>query len=643
MKCENRLVMCLSAGMLWVAVSLVAAAPAQAMAGQSSSGSAGYCLDFDGVNDFVGVTRTAALEPGQITVELWARLDGPQDWNARLVRKAGHFANGYTLSSDRDLDRRMQLIISKDGALVQARDTQPHTAYVGTWHHFAGVYYTDHAQFWVDGVLVSELTHNLGAMDHQPLTDLFIGAGLPSPAQNEFFDGRIDEIRIWNYPRTAAQIQANWNRTLAGGEPGLVAYWRFDEGSGQVAHDASAYGHDGQLGASPSAEPSDPLWAVSDAPLQPTSAENWCLSFDGIDDLVHVLRSVPLEPGEITVELWARLDGPQDWNTRLLRKGERDAYFITADQDLDQRMQFLFTRGYDIKLQAKDTQPHTAYNGSWHHFLGLYAIDHAEFWVDGVKKAHVTHDLGALTHLPLTDLYVGAGLPVTLQNEYFKGRIDEVRIWNYPRWPAEIQADWWRSLSGSEPGLVAYWRFDEGQGQVALDSSPFGNHGELGLSAAGEPSDPTWMLSDVPLGPATCGAVEYHCSPAAPNSVSAIGAVLEVLGCASHKVNDLELVVTHLPPHGLGLFLYGPSGVQLPVGNGWLCAGGTITRLGPAFVSSPTGTVVRSVDLGQPPFNSGSSQIVPGSIWHFQYWYRDPPGGLTLFNFSSSAEITFAP
>ena len=28
------------------------------------------------------------------------------------------------------------------------------------------------------------------------------------------------------------------------------------------------------------------------------------------------------------------LDGPQDWNTRLLRKGDHDAYFLTADQDL---------------------------------------------------------------------------------------------------------------------------------------------------------------------------------------------------------------------------------------------------------------------------------------------------------------------
>ena len=81
-----------------------------------------------------------------------------------------------------------------------------------------------------------------------------VGAGLPITLQNEYFAGRIDEVRIWNYPRTADEIRAPWNRSLTGSEAGLVAYWRVDEGAGQVAHDSSPYHHDGELGASSATE-----------------------------------------------------------------------------------------------------------------------------------------------------------------------------------------------------------------------------------------------------------------------------------------------------------------------------------------------------------------------------------------------------
>lgn len=279
---------------------------ASALAQGSGGSSAGTCLAFDGVDDLVHVTRTTLLEPETITVELWARLDGPQDWNARLLRKAGHFGNGYTLSSDRDFDERMQLIVSKNGALVQARDTQSHSAYVGAWHHFAGVYTEDQAEFWVDGLRVAQLAHSLGAIDHLPLTDLYIGAGLPSPAPQEYFAGRIDEVRIWDYPRSAQEIQAAWNHSLRGDEAGLIAYWRFDEGSGDVAHDSTVNAHDGRLGASDGPDIQDPAWMVSDVPLLPcsSSAVQFCTSTPNSSGLAaHIAFSGNLSIQEDTAFL----------------------------------------------------------------------------------------------------------------------------------------------------------------------------------------------------------------------------------------------------------------------------------------------------------------------------------------------------
>ena len=40
----------------------------------------------------------------------------------------------------------------------------------------------------------------------------------------------------------------------------LVGWWPMNEGSGQVVHDFSGYGNDGQLGSTPAADDNDPSW-----------------------------------------------------------------------------------------------------------------------------------------------------------------------------------------------------------------------------------------------------------------------------------------------------------------------------------------------------------------------------------------------
>ena len=47
--------------------------------------------------------------------------------------------------------------------------------------------------------------------------------------------------------------------------PGLVGYWNFDEGVGQLVTDLSAAGNGGFLGESDQPDSADPLWEVEDA------------------------------------------------------------------------------------------------------------------------------------------------------------------------------------------------------------------------------------------------------------------------------------------------------------------------------------------------------------------------------------------
>jgi hypothetical protein len=56
-------------------------------------------------------------------------------------------------------------------------------------------------------------------------------------------------------------------------------------------------------------------------------------------------------------------------------------------------------------------------------------------------------------------------------SEYFKGGIDEVRIWDYARSQTEIQDYMNKCLNGLEQGLVGYYKIEEGSGTTVNDNS----------------------------------------------------------------------------------------------------------------------------------------------------------------------------
>ena len=114
-------------------------------------------------------------------------------------------------------------------------------------------------------VIYQDGLHVGGVRDSRVLADVdFVFLGRSERA----FHGLIDEVRVWNIVRTESEIRANMNRTLQGDEPGLVGYWRLDEGRGQAILDSSVHGNDGRLGTTFWLDSEDPSWILSDAPVQ---------------------------------------------------------------------------------------------------------------------------------------------------------------------------------------------------------------------------------------------------------------------------------------------------------------------------------------------------------------------------------------
>ena len=50
--------------------------------------------------------------------------------------------------------------------------------------------------------------------------------------------------------------------------------------------------------------------------------------------------------------------------------------------------------------------------------------------------------------------------------EFYGGTLDEVRIWNKVKTPAEIAAQYCMELVGNETGLISYYKMSEGAGMI---------------------------------------------------------------------------------------------------------------------------------------------------------------------------------
>ncbi|VAW47644.1 Rhs family protein, partial [hydrothermal vent metagenome] len=127
---------------------------------------------------------------------------------------------------------------------------------VGLWTHVAGTFDGTTQKLYVNGQLVNQ---RIGA-SFKEQSYMLIGAIRFAGVYQSFFQGEIDELRIWNHARTEQELRDNMSQSLLGNEVGLMSYWRFDEGAGNQTFDSSPAGYAGSF--------SSPTWQPSGAPLQ---------------------------------------------------------------------------------------------------------------------------------------------------------------------------------------------------------------------------------------------------------------------------------------------------------------------------------------------------------------------------------------
>lgn len=108
------------------------------------------------------------------------------------------------------------------------------------WYTISCVYDGSKARLYVDGVLDAEFDTE-GQVYAFGLLELGMSYGGYEYSQR--FLGRIAEVRLWNRALSRTEIQAGICGVYSG-SPGLVAYWKLNEGEGQTFYDASGNGYD---------------------------------------------------------------------------------------------------------------------------------------------------------------------------------------------------------------------------------------------------------------------------------------------------------------------------------------------------------------------------------------------------------------
>jgi putative intracellular protease/amidase len=208
-------------------------------------------LFFDGSNSSASCPATPDLNlTGTVTVEAWIY---PSGWGEFSIFGLGKVIDKRNITLELlntyfSFDPHSLLFqCFHENGTVSYTVTPENSITLDQWQHIAVTYDGENeVLIYINGIEQSLTQTSLpsGPIKNHDAYDLYIGNDMTGQYT---FDGRIDEVRLWNVVRTAEEIGETMNSYVSETEPGLVGYWKMDEGSGQSFIDHSGHGHDGTL------------------------------------------------------------------------------------------------------------------------------------------------------------------------------------------------------------------------------------------------------------------------------------------------------------------------------------------------------------------------------------------------------------
>lgn len=382
-------------------------------------GQADKAMTFNGTSDYVNAGNGASLTTqGARTAEFWMKstqLAG----NKGII---GFNSTGTNIGFSFIGNAPLLLLNTENYRYWNSSNSY----FDGTWKHFVitlpnttqtGI---TGATLTINGVLIGA---NTSTSSNLPLAwDIhLLGRNIYG-----YFNGSIDEVRIYNRALSAEEILQSYNsyrpKISAGSlQKGLVLDMPMDSGytkSTTVLTDRTPYSNNGT--------------AVNG----PVIGADYT-TFDGVNDYVNAGNGASLAASnETTITAWVKTTSSA--SQYVVQKG--DSYYVYANKGLG----FLngrLTCRYDI---SSDEVP-TFYNGQWHFITTVVKVgEAAKFYFDGnpIGGSSTIVDAVYATTLPLI---IGRNIEHDISSKFFNGSIDEVRIYNRALSAEEIQLSYDKS------------------------------------------------------------------------------------------------------------------------------------------------------------------------------------------------------
>ena len=187
-----------------------------------------FALEFDGDGDYINCgTFNPSETTGQLTISLWADWKGTNGNYQTMVSKRNAWDSNsmmwqlYTGSLDNDTS--IKFATQSNGSWFEDVNIPQNLGQWGQWTHVAVTYDGNEVVLYIDGLNVSPAVPF--TMDNGTTADVVIGASQSNG--NESFNGRLDDIRIYDYALSHAE----------------VAYLALEGPGEQVLHSLQSYGN----------------------------------------------------------------------------------------------------------------------------------------------------------------------------------------------------------------------------------------------------------------------------------------------------------------------------------------------------------------------------------------------------------------
>lgn len=420
----------------------------------------------DGKNDVLVSEFLRNWSGKNLTIEMWTLADKAQD---AVLFSQGNANSSIELATTSD-NRLKVKVAEKTIVSDKAFDYEQ-----GTWAHVALVYnnegnvsaYYNYEQL-ISAAEVGEYNGE-GAYVFGASVD---GSG--------HFAGKMHGARIWDKVLTPARLQTNSLTMLSGAESNLIAYYPMSEAKGSVLADKA---HGANL------EMRGGEWA---------NPEGRAAAFNGKDQYVKLSSGsscVVDSSMDYTIETWFKADEAQPTAT-IISNGRGDG------EEMGGSLNLFALNLEEGRLVFHNNGVRVACDGSfadndWHHVAVAVnrTSGRGQIYVDGKLNTYFeAADLGGIAaayiHLGARVWTPADNLQQERADNFFKGEIDEVRVWNLYKSETLVENGNSNRLDGAEKGLLAYYPFEtytEWQGVKELQFS---------LMDQKQQADPTQKVPD---------------------------------------------------------------------------------------------------------------------------------------------------